>query len=288
MEQNAQQCLTRRQILAHIVSLRSEGRLYHLGNPKLNSAFFGSADRYAEIACLLQGKEKVLDVGSGSGLLLSTLASLGHQCWGLDLVEPGMIAPTYARHGIQYRQCNVEVDDYPFPDDCFDAVTCCQVLEHFSHSPLPALGEMRRVLKPEGVLELDVPNVACFRNRWRMLRGKNITWNYREHYLRAQPLFHRGFSFYPVRHNREFTRAELRELLLEGGFSEVSVQFLKDRNLRTGWKRLLDAGSAARNLVPSLRKSLIATARKRGPARNEPFTLAGGDSSMSPWAMRSE
>lgn len=288
MEQNAQQRLTKRQILAHIVALRNEGRLYDLANAKLDSGFRGSADRYAEIAFVLQGYDKVLDVGSGPGLLLATLASLGHQCWGLDLVDLGMIAPTYARHGIQYRQCNVEVDAYPFPDDCFDAVTCGQVLEHFSHSPLPALGEMRRVLKPEGVIELDVPNVACFRNRWRMLRGKNITWNYREHYLRAQPLFHRGFSFYPFRHNREFTGAELRDLLLEAGFGGSSVQFLKDRNFRTGWKRFLAAGSAARNLVPGLRKSLIAIARKREPLRIESFTLTGGDTSMSPWAMRSE
>ncbi len=253
-----------RQLFRHLVSLWRDGKLYDLADrhPRLNGVFVGSADRYAEIAFRLQGREKVLDVGSGSGLLLSVLANLGHQCWALDLRDPNDLPNTYSIGRVQYKTCNVEVDQYPFPDGFFDAVTCCQVLEHFSHSPLHAMSEMKRVLKRGGLIELDVPNVACFRNRVRMVRGKNISWDYRDHYLKAKPVSYQGLSFYPHRHNHEFTKTELGLLLTESGFEHISVRHMKDRNYRTGWSRLKNVGTGFRNLIPSLRKSLIAIARK--------------------------
>jgi SAM-dependent methyltransferase len=257
---------TKRQLHRRILSLWEEGALGDRNDSELKYTLFGSADRYAEIAFGLQRYPKVLDVGSGSGLLLSVLARLGHQCWGLDLMDPAKLASPYRLASIQYQQCNVEVDPYPFPEAHFDAVTCCQVLEHFSHSPLMALGEMRRVLTTGGVIEIDVPNAVCFRNRLRMIRGKHITWDYRDHYLHARPLLYKGYSFYPFRHNREFTRAELAGLLAECGFVNVQVRFLKDRNHRTGFDKLLAVGSATRNLIPSWRKSLIAFGRKEQTA----------------------
>ena len=262
MARDSHSSISKGQLFKRLVSLLEAGKLYDLDDPhpRIKGVFAGSADRYNEIAFLLQGYQKVLDVGSGSGLLLSVLANLGHQCWGLDLREPGDLPSTYRRPSITYETCNVEVDRFPFPDGFFDAVTCCQVLEHFSHSPLPSLAEMKRVLRKGGLLEIDVPNVACFRNRMRMIRGKNITWDYRDHYLHTKPLSYKGHSFYPVRHNREFTRAELHDLLAESGFVDIDVRFMKDRNCRTGLKRLLAMGSGARNFIPSLRKSLIALA----------------------------
>jgi len=254
----------KRRIFNELVAFLNQGKLYDLDDPhpRIKGVFAGSADRYTEIAFGLQGKRKVLDVGSGSGMLISVLANLGHECCGLDLTDPDKLPSTYRRPSIEYKVCNVEVDTYPFPDATFDAVTCCQVLEHFSHSPLPALAEMKRVLKPGGVIELDVPNVACFRNRMRMLRGKNITWDYRNHYLLAKPLFHKGYTFYPFRHNREFTKAELAELLAESGFVDIQVRFMRDKNYRTGFQKLRSLGTAARNLIPSIRKSLIGFAKK--------------------------
>jgi hypothetical protein len=95
-----------------------------------------------------------------------------------------------------------------------------------------------------------------------MLRGKNITYDYREHYLYAKPVLYKGHSFYPVRHNREFTRAELRLLLEAAGFRDIEVRYLKSRRHREGLERLRSLGSALRDAIPALRKSLIAFARK--------------------------
>ena len=244
------------------VRLRDEGRLFPRGNDEMEDLFQGSIDRFCEIAVKLHEAKGVLDVGSGQGLLLSFLAELGHECHALDVKnQPAAYPDTYGK-GILFQACNVEADPIPYPDESFDAVVCCQVLEHFSHSPLPAVREMKRVLRSGGVLEVDVPNVASFRNRVRLLRGKHITYDYAEHYLHANPILYKGMSYYPLRHNREFTKGDLELLLQSSGFQRYEVSFLKSRRYREGVERVRSMGTAIKDLVPSFRKSLIAFAYK--------------------------
>lgn len=228
----------------------------------MEDLFKGSIDRFCEIAIRLNGAKRVLDVGSGQGLLLSFLAELGHECHALDVKDQPSTSPDTYGKGITFRLCNVEADAIPYSDESFDAVVCCQVLEHFSHSHLAAVREMKRVLRPGGVLEIDVPNVASFRNRLRLLRGKHITYDYAEHYLHAAPILYKGMSYYPLRHNREFTHGEVELLLRSAGFQRYEVSFLKSRRYREGIQRARSVGTAMKDMIPSLRKSLIAFAYK--------------------------
>lgn len=258
----ALQSRNHKSVLRLAVRLRSEGRLFRRGNPELEDLFKGSIDRFCEIAVRLAGAHRVLDVGAGQGLLLSFLTELGHECHALDVQDQASAYPDTYGKGIGFQVCNIEADVLPYPDASFDAVVCCQVLEHFSHSHLPAVQEMRRVLRPGGVLEIDVPNVASFRNRFRLLRGKNITYDYAAHYLQAIPILHKGMSYYPLRHNREFTKDELELLLHLSGFQRYEVSFLKSRRYREGIQRMRSVGTAMKDMIPSLRKSLIAFAYK--------------------------
>ncbi|OQW62911.1 MAG: hypothetical protein BVN28_04770, partial [Nitrospira sp. ST-bin4] len=158
-------------VLRLAVQLRDEGRLFQRGDAELEDVFKGSIDRFCDIAVALRGAHRVLDVGAGHGLLLSLLTELGHECHALDVQDQPTAHPDiYGAKNIAFHLCNVEVDAIPYPDESFDAVVCCQVLEHFSHSHLPAMKEIRRVLRPGGIVEVDVPNAASFRNRSRMLR----------------------------------------------------------------------------------------------------------------------
>lgn len=255
--------LSRAHILSVACDLQRTGQLFDLGNAGLLDVFKGSVDRFCEIADRLRASKRVLDVGAGHGMLLALLHALGHECHAVDYADQAAAYPeVFAKRAIAFRQCNVEIEPLPYEDASFDAVVCCQVLEHFTHSHLPAVREMRRVLRAGGLVEIDVPNAASFRNRSRMLRGKNITYDYAEHYLHALPVLYKGHSFFPLRHNREFTRAELRLLLAEAGFEAIEVRFLKSRRHREGFERLFSAGTLLRDAVPSLRKSLIAFARK--------------------------
>ncbi|OGP35780.1 MAG: hypothetical protein A2X88_03120 [Deltaproteobacteria bacterium GWC2_65_14] len=255
--------LSKRELFRKALSLREQGRLFDLENSYFVEAFRGSVDRFCEIAYHLRGSKRVLDVGSGGGLLLSLLSELGHECFAIDVNDVPEFAPDiYVAKNIVFKRCNVEVDPIPYPDDYFDAVVCCQTLEHFTHTHLNAVKEMRRVLKAGGIVEIDVPNAVCFRNRSRMIRGKHITWEYKKHYLRAEPVHYKGMSFYPDRHNRDFTIEDLKILLEEAGFEIDRVYFLKSRRYRVGIQSMLSLGSMARDLVPSFRKSIIAFGKK--------------------------
>jgi len=255
--------LSKKELFRKALSLRDQGRLFDPGNAYFVEAFPGSVDRFCEIAFRLRYSRKVLDVGSGGGLLLSLLSELGHECFAIDVNDVPEYAPEiYGAKKIDFRKCNVEVDPIPYPDNYFDAVVCCQTLEHFTHTHLNAVKEMRRVLKAGGIVEIDVPNAVSFRNRSRMIRGKHITWEYRQCYLHAEPVHYKGMSFFPDRHNRDFTIEDLRILLEEAGFEVEKVYFLKSRRYREGIRSILSLGSMARDLVPSFRKSIIAFGRK--------------------------
>jgi SAM-dependent methyltransferase len=250
------------EVLRLAVRLRDAGRLFRRGDTELEDVFKGSVDRFCDIAVALRDAHRVLDVGAGHGLLLSFLRELGHECHALDVRDQPAAHPDIYDKGMTFHLCNVEVDPIPYPDASFDAVVCCQVLEHFSHSHLPAMKEIYRVLRPGGIVEVDVPNAVSFRNRSRMLRGKHITYDYEAHYLYATPILYKGMSFFPKRHNREFTRLDLDILLRAAGFREVDVRFLRSRRYREGFDRIRSIGTAVKDLVPSFRKSLIAFAVK--------------------------
>jgi ubiquinone/menaquinone biosynthesis C-methylase UbiE len=58
----------------------------------------------------------------------------------------------------------MDVHDLKFADNSFDKIVCWEVLEHL-RSPIQGLGEMKRVLKDDGEMEISVPNVWY----WRLL-----------------------------------------------------------------------------------------------------------------------
>jgi len=74
----------------------------------------------------------------------------------------------------EYYQFNVESDMYPFSDSEFDVVLFCELIEHMQMDPIYALMEMKRVLKPNGVLILTTPNANRLENIIRMISGSNI------------------------------------------------------------------------------------------------------------------
>lgn len=251
--------LTKAQIKRRAVEWRRQ--LYDRTDPDLEGNFRGSIDRFCNIAYAFRGCRRVLDIGSGKGLLPAILKMLGHEVFAVDLFDHKE-DPIYRRHGIICQICNIEADPLPFESESFDAVSCGQALEHFTHSHLPPVLEMKRTLRPGGILELDVPNAVSFRNRSRMLRGKNIAYDYKKHYLYEKPVVYKGREYYPDRHNREFTKAELEVLLKETGFSKIEVSYLKSRRYREGWEQLRNIGTVLRDSIPPLRKSLIAFAVK--------------------------
>ena len=105
-----------------------------------------------------------------------------------------------------YNHFNIESDLFPYDDESFGLVYFCEILEHLPVDPINALAEIHRVLaKPNGVLVLTTPNPSRSENLVKMLSGENV----------YEPIS--GYGVHG-RHNREYTVAELRDLLEDLGF----------------------------------------------------------------------
>jgi SAM-dependent methyltransferase len=150
------------------------------------------------------------------------------------------------RYEFDYRAVNVERDPFPFPDETFDLVLCCELLEHLLINPSHMLYESHRVLKPDGLLLLTTPNVLRWENVLALVHGRNVYDLYR------------GNGIYG-RHNREYAPHEVRLLLEACGFS---VERLETVNVY---------GSDALNRVPLIfdnrRDNIFALARRDRPGR---------------------
>ncbi|MBA2340192.1 MAG: methyltransferase domain-containing protein [Pyrinomonadaceae bacterium] len=108
------------------------------------------------------------------------------------------------------RAVNVERDPFPFDDASFDAVLCCEILEHLLLNPSQMLYETHRVLRPGGFLLITTPNVLQWKNVFALLKGQNIY----DHY--------RGNGMYG-RHNREYSVEELKDLLIANNFAPEQI-----------------------------------------------------------------
>lgn len=112
-------------------------------------------------ACALAAGRTVLDagcgVGWGSALLLEAGAA---SVTGLDLSE---LALESARERTAGRATLVRGDLQapPFKDDSFDLVVCFEAIEHVE-DPEQALDELRRVLRPDGILLISSPNRGVY------------------------------------------------------------------------------------------------------------------------------
>ncbi|RYC53854.1 hypothetical protein CHU98_g12356 [Xylaria longipes] len=113
----------------------------------------------------IKATDHILDVGCGPGTITRGFAKYAHEgvVIGLDMsadvlekakrLADEAAVPTDGPGSVRFEQGNV-LEGLPYPDDTFDIVYCSQVLGHIPPPDLPrqALVEMRRVLKPGGIL----------------------------------------------------------------------------------------------------------------------------------------
>jgi len=106
---------------------------------------------------------------------------------------------------------DAEKDPFPYPDEYFSTVLCCELIEHLPSDPMHLMSEVNRILKPGGHFLVTTPNIASLRALAAILQG-----------------FHPGF--FPAyltpktleegdaRHNREYTPKEIWMLFHYAGF----------------------------------------------------------------------
>ena len=99
-----------------------------------------------------QKRASILDIGCGTGTMLSYLSRYG-DVQGADADEEA-VRFCKLRSGINVTQLTDA--SLPFADESFDVVTMLDVLEHIDDD-LKALGEVRRILRPGGIFVATVP-----------------------------------------------------------------------------------------------------------------------------------
>ena len=114
----------------------------------------------------------------------------------------------------QVDHFDAERDDFPYPDGAFDLVLCCEMIEHLLHDPMRMMLEIRRVLADGGRLILTTPNVVSFTAVARVLHARE---NPQLFSMYTDPRKPSGETEVP--HVREYTPAELEEVLRSAGFA---------------------------------------------------------------------
>ena len=104
-------------------------------------------------------KTRWLDIGCGGGVLTEGLALMGCPVAGIDISPRSIaIAQAHADQGGLSTDYRVgEATSLPFEDGSFEAVSCCDVLEHIRDWK-QVIAEVGRVLLPGGLFFFDTIN----------------------------------------------------------------------------------------------------------------------------------
>jgi 2-polyprenyl-3-methyl-5-hydroxy-6-metoxy-1,4-benzoquinol methylase len=150
---------------------------------------------------------KLLDVGAGTGLFLSTAKEHGFEVYGTE-ISPDACKISKDTYGIELF--DGELAEANFPGGTFDVVTIWHVLEHLP-DPMKMMKEIRRILKPGGMLVIALPNLK----------------NYLMQFL--YPVVRRKKYYLFTPEDRElhffyFNERSLRKMLQLNGFNVLAVK----------------------------------------------------------------
>ncbi len=132
---------------------------------------------------------------------------------------------------------DAEKDPFPYPDEHFATVLCCELIEHLPNDPVFMMQEINRVLRPGGHLVVTTPNIASLRALHGILQGYHPMLF--SDYIRPNPK-----GEVDPRHAREYAPNELHRLFEDCGFEVTLVEtgaFREGPNVAYRWvEHLLD------------------------------------------------
>ncbi|MBP7928072.1 class I SAM-dependent methyltransferase [Patescibacteria group bacterium] len=103
----------------------------------------------------LKANGKLLDVGCGDGKFLNLFSN---REWDLYGIEP-YGKPVSPSKNIKF--ISEKFENTKLQDSSFDVITMWHVLEHIEN-PTEVLRELHRILKPDGLIFISVPNINSF------------------------------------------------------------------------------------------------------------------------------
>lgn len=170
-------------------------------------------DALARIGRFAVPPGRMLDFGCGFGLFLDSARTAGWDVAGIDPL-PGH--GTYARGALHLDVISDTLRPNTFASMSFDVITAFQVFEHLP-DPRAELNALRRLLKPGGIIVIEVPNIAT--SLLRLLGPRH------RHFVHDHLWF--------------FSPVTLRRFLTENGFTVLDTvkptRWLSARYLAARW-----------------------------------------------------
>ncbi len=161
-------------------------------------------------------KGKLLDVGCSEGTFLYEAEKMGWEVFG---IEPEYGTSNYAVEKYKLNVLTATLQEAGFEDDYFDVVTFYHSLEHIP-DPKAALLEAKRILKPGGLLVIEVPNIECM--SYKILRSRWRSFMVYSHY----------FFFSPETLKRILTQADFEVLGCMKAGKIISLRYFLGRLVR--------------------------------------------------------
>lgn len=197
----------------------------------------------------------ILDVGAAPFVLSEALTKHGYIVSALDLAPERF-------ENLDKLDCTVVRGNAELPstvpiEDTFDVVLLLHVFEHFHLDPITSLEGLRSLLKPNGLLVLETPNLLSIIG-WKNIIMKGVA------YSCANSIYHEFSKLKRIGHMghiREYTKGELQELLEACGFTVEKIH-TKDYLPGRGWK--IAMVRVCQSIFPSLKMNTYIHARRGG------------------------
>ena len=171
-------------------------------------------DKTAFLTKEVGSNKKILEVGCNDGYVGWLLLKEGNDVYGIDMVEEKLLVAQ--KRGLKVKECDVEKEKFPYPENYFDIVILGDVIEHIFDTD-KLLEKCKKVLRKGGKLIITTPNVASLARRIMLLLGINP---FLEYSIELPPL--KGYP--AVGHIRYYTEKTLRLQLMHHGFNNIVIQ----------------------------------------------------------------
>lgn len=168
------------------LNLKEQSGDYHR-----DQEYFGEEDLFKNIflkrvkiiSKFVNPRAKILEVGCSTGLMLSLFQIRGYEVVGVEMSK---------RASKLAQDREIKVMEKPFEkinfDEKFDVIIFNHTLEHLK-DPLDVLKKAKTLLRPKGILYIDLPNFDSFsaktlKGMWPLLLPSEHLWHFTEKSIR--------------------------------------------------------------------------------------------------------
>lgn len=162
--------------------------------------------------------EKILDISAGFAIPSRILKDEGFNIYATDSMSiAGAKICESSNKIFSFTNIeNLEINSLPFEENSFEVVLWLATIEHIHNSPKRILEWIYRILKNNGIVIIDTPNILELRKRIMLLFGKSF----------MPPIQFIYNLPYHGDHHREYTKADLEYVIRQSGHQIVYSQIV--------------------------------------------------------------